>query len=351
MNFPPAFFDIMVHLPIHLCNEIELGGPVHQRWMYSIERYLGKLKRYVRNKSKPEGSIAEGYLADECLIFCSRFLGDDSVSNAIRNVEASGYPIGLGKNKDGKAFNLCEDTWISAHRYVLFNYDDKEVEKLIEKHRALFDENTKSKRYKRERDHTGEVCEWFKNEIASLAKGPNRAAKRFSGYIVNGYRFHTKLRDQNCTTQNSGVYLTALTTSFASSKDQNPKTGDVNYYDDKDSLGFTRVNFNRVRQKDDPFVMSTQVQQVFYIQDPTELQFYYPIKKFSSESFEQDDKNLVEDDINGKFTHDSDFHSLLEEQDTGVSWFRDDVPSKQIPIPVIPILDDCTLAVVSKYEI
>ena len=132
MNFPPAFFDIMVHLPIHLCNEIELGGPVHQRWMYSIERYLGKLKRYVRNKSKPEGSIAEGYLADECLIFCSRFLGDDSVSNAIRNVEASGYPIGLGKNKDGKAFNLCEDTWISAHRYVLFNYDDKEVEKLIE---------------------------------------------------------------------------------------------------------------------------------------------------------------------------------------------------------------------------
>lgn len=214
-------------------------------------------------------------------------------------------------------------------------------------------------------------------ELASLAKGPNRAAKRFSGYIVNGYRFHTKRRDQKCTTQNSGVYLTALTTSFASSKDQNPKTGDVNYYgsieeiieldywgaftivlfrctwyvDDKDSLGFTRVNFNRVRQKDDPFVMSTQVQQVFYIQDPTELQFYYPIKKFSSESFEQDDKNLAEDDINGKFTRDSDFHSLLEEQDTAVSWFRDDVPSKQIPIPVIPILDDCTLGVVSKYEI
>ena len=162
-------------------------------------------------------------------------------------------------------------------------------------------------------------------ELASLAKGPNRAAKRFSGYIVNGYRFHTKRRDQKCTTQNSGVYLTALTTSFASSKDQNPKTGDVNYYgsieeiieldywgaftvvlfrctwyvDDKDSLGFTRVNFNRVRQKDDPFVMSTQVQQVFYIQDPTELQFYYPIKKFSSESFEQDDKNLAED-VKGK---------------------------------------------------
>ncbi|KAL8105340.1 hypothetical protein AgCh_029216 [Apium graveolens] len=41
INFPPAFFDIMVHLPVHLCNEIELGGPVHQRWMYSIERMGG----------------------------------------------------------------------------------------------------------------------------------------------------------------------------------------------------------------------------------------------------------------------------------------------------------------------
>ncbi|KAL6581961.1 hypothetical protein OROMI_005975 [Orobanche minor] len=134
MNFPPAFFDIMVHLPIHLCNEIKFGGLVHQRWMYSIERYLGKLKRYVRNKSKPEGSIAEGYLADECLTFCARFLGDfeKKSSNAIPNVQTSGYPLGSGKNKEGKAFTLCEDTWITAHRYVLFNYDDKEVEKLIE---------------------------------------------------------------------------------------------------------------------------------------------------------------------------------------------------------------------------
>ena len=35
--FPPAFFDIMMHLPIHLCKEVELGGPVHLRWMFGIE--------------------------------------------------------------------------------------------------------------------------------------------------------------------------------------------------------------------------------------------------------------------------------------------------------------------------
>lgn len=134
--FPQAFFDIMVHLPIHLCEEIQFGGPVHQRWMYSIERYLGKLKKYVRNKSKPEGSIAEGYLADECLTFCARFLDDGenktSSEPAISNAEINGYALGSGKNKIGKAIHLPEETWIKAHRYVLFNYNDKEVEELIE---------------------------------------------------------------------------------------------------------------------------------------------------------------------------------------------------------------------------
>ncbi|KAK1386214.1 hypothetical protein POM88_023949 [Heracleum sosnowskyi] len=75
--FPPTFFDIMVHLPLHLCKEVEFGGPVHLRWMFRIERYLCKLKSYDRNKSKPEGSMAEGYLDEECLTFCSRFLSDE----------------------------------------------------------------------------------------------------------------------------------------------------------------------------------------------------------------------------------------------------------------------------------
>lgn len=38
--FPPSFFDIMVHLPIHLAREARIGGPVQYRWMYPIERYM-----------------------------------------------------------------------------------------------------------------------------------------------------------------------------------------------------------------------------------------------------------------------------------------------------------------------
>ena len=60
MIFSSSFFDIMVHLLVHLCAESELGGPLHTRNMFSIERYLGKLKSFIRNRTKPEGSIVEG---------------------------------------------------------------------------------------------------------------------------------------------------------------------------------------------------------------------------------------------------------------------------------------------------
>ena len=36
--FPPVFFDIMIHLPIHLAWEAKVTGPVQYRWMYPIER-------------------------------------------------------------------------------------------------------------------------------------------------------------------------------------------------------------------------------------------------------------------------------------------------------------------------
>ena len=91
MIFPPSFFDIMVDLMVHLPHEAKLTGPVRYQWMYPFERYiliilfiiiiillcnimcafkhvylfeifirrhLGTLKRYVRNKARPEGSIA-----------------------------------------------------------------------------------------------------------------------------------------------------------------------------------------------------------------------------------------------------------------------------------------------------
>ena len=47
--FPPTFFTVMVHLIVHLVEDAKLGGPV--QYKCPIERYLGKLKSYVRNKA------------------------------------------------------------------------------------------------------------------------------------------------------------------------------------------------------------------------------------------------------------------------------------------------------------
>ncbi|WVZ81548.1 LOW QUALITY PROTEIN: hypothetical protein U9M48_028914 [Paspalum notatum var. saurae] len=67
-----AFFGVMVHLTVHLPEEAILRGPVQFGWMYPIERRLLTLKRYVRNKARPEGSVAEAYVAEESLTFCSK---------------------------------------------------------------------------------------------------------------------------------------------------------------------------------------------------------------------------------------------------------------------------------------
>ena len=70
MYFPPSFFDIMVHLMIHVVHEIQMLGPVFRHSMYPFERYMGTLKCYVRNRYQSEGSIIEGYAAEEVVEFC-----------------------------------------------------------------------------------------------------------------------------------------------------------------------------------------------------------------------------------------------------------------------------------------
>ena len=75
MKFPPSFFDIMVHLTVHLVREVKLGGPVYLRWMYGFERLMKVYKGYVRNRNRPEGCIVESYIAEEIVEFCSDYIG------------------------------------------------------------------------------------------------------------------------------------------------------------------------------------------------------------------------------------------------------------------------------------
>lgn len=221
------------------------------------------------------------------------------------------------------------------------------------------------RRYKREREHFEEFWNWLKEEVLKkdnisidlevFALGPNRVARKFTGYIVNGYRFHTKFRDSRCTTQNSGVFLTAKTTSFASSKDQNPIVGDVNYYgsieeifeldywgaftvvlfkccwyqEEKDSYGLTRVNFSKCH-KTDPYVLSSQVQQVFYVEDAVEKNSHYVIKKLPRDWCDTENQNAMEEDMSNTHSHDMGIGGELEPEVVDGGWIRDDVPVIQL---------------------
>ena len=79
--FPPAFFDVMSHLPIHLVQQLDICGPVHTRWMYPVERYMKTLKGYVRQRAHPEGSMARKYIMEEALGFCTEYMQNCTVTS------------------------------------------------------------------------------------------------------------------------------------------------------------------------------------------------------------------------------------------------------------------------------
>ncbi|CAN1132472.1 hypothetical protein LINPERHAP2_LOCUS16281 [Linum perenne] len=130
--FPPSFFTIMVHLSIHLVDETMVGGPVQYRWMYPIERYLYELKSYIRNRTFPEGSMAEGYIASECMTFCSRYLNSTQTkfNRLERNDDHNDMEEFLGFPQVGRSLgaekirSLSSQELEQAHMYVMKNSEE-----------------------------------------------------------------------------------------------------------------------------------------------------------------------------------------------------------------------------------
>ncbi|KAG7559171.1 Transposase-associated domain [Arabidopsis thaliana x Arabidopsis arenosa] len=137
--------------------------------------------------------------------------------------------------------------------------------------------------------------------------GPSSKVLKFSAYNINGFKFRIIERDQDLKTQNSGIFVSAETISYASSRDINPRSGNVsyygklteilelNYYDSfrvvlfkckwvdtrdargfkKDQFGHSMVNFSRLihtgsGEEDEPYVLASQARLVYYVEDPQE---------------------------------------------------------------------------------
>ncbi|XP_016471415.2 uncharacterized protein LOC107793551 [Nicotiana tabacum] len=309
--FLPSFFDVMVHLAIHLAKEAKEGGPVQFRWMYFIERMLRTLKGYVRNMARPEGSIAEGYLAEECMAFCSKYLTDMETkeNRPDRNSNSSNMdPNGLsvfncrGKPFGGGDWTKLNDLEIKqAHFYILQNC--AEIGPFIEEHLEILTKENSRNVAKR---HKEEFPLWFQkkviqlkdngdsritDQLLALARGPDLRVECHNGYVLNGFRFRTMASEKFLKTQNSGVVVKS--DEYTENADYYGKIRrilEIQYLDknsvtlfqcdwfevppqgrsqsrgyQRDEYGFICVDVTRLHYINDPFILGSQAQSVYYV--------------------------------------------------------------------------------------
>jgi len=132
--FPPAFFNPMQHLLLHLPYEARMGGPVQYRWCYPIERCQKVLRTKCKNKCKIEASIAESYIL-EVSNFTTKYYGDNLPSvhnpppryNAGDNESSLSIFRGqLGSASDARYKTLNHEEWRRIMLYVLTNLSEVE---------------------------------------------------------------------------------------------------------------------------------------------------------------------------------------------------------------------------------
>ncbi|KAK1692032.1 hypothetical protein QYE76_008729 [Lolium multiflorum] len=75
--FPHEFCDICIHLLLHVVEDIKQLGPMFLHNMMPFERQNGVMKGYVRNRARPDASMAKGFLIYECISFCQNYLSTE----------------------------------------------------------------------------------------------------------------------------------------------------------------------------------------------------------------------------------------------------------------------------------
>ncbi|KAG8379093.1 hypothetical protein BUALT_Bualt07G0052300 [Buddleja alternifolia] len=271
-----------------------------------MQRYLYKLKQYVGNKAFPEGSMAEGYIVEECLTFCSMYLNDieTQFNKAERNYERhrdrsrerlSAFSENSRLVGKGVYDYLDEKSWKQVHSYVLKNCD--EVLTFMSEHEEELKQNGCRNV---EKNHEEFFAKWLERriEVASseetslvtedllhLAYGPDKRVTHYEGCIVNGLRFHTKQREMNKKTQNSGVvvkveeesgfrdYYGVLTDiiQLAYLGNHHVVLFKCDWFEgksiQKDKYNYTSINTSKPWKTNEPYVLASQAQQVFYVND------------------------------------------------------------------------------------
>ncbi|KAL4032918.1 hypothetical protein IC575_006001 [Cucumis melo] len=95
-----------------------------------------------------------------------------------------------------------------------------------------------------QKEHNQTFIHWLREEVSTelevgnsgvsdnfrwIAHGLHPFVIRYSGYAINGCRYHTKSCENDRSVQNSGVSLVAKTMQVSSSKDKNPVIRDMSF--------------------------------------------------------------------------------------------------------------------------
>ncbi|KAK2444037.1 hypothetical protein QL285_015093 [Trifolium repens] len=152
--------------------------------------------------ARPEGSIAEGYLLEEILTFCSRYL-DDIETRWNRHGRADDehndkqpqsrmselFPL-IGKPVGGSSyFTLTQREKLQAHRHVLTNCPV--VDYYIQQFRTVVKRQMRGRHSSEIGNNLDSLSGPDKDVLISLAQGPLDQARRFTAYNVNGFKFRT----------------------------------------------------------------------------------------------------------------------------------------------------------------
>jgi hypothetical protein len=139
MYFPAAFFDIMVHLLVHIVDDIEDLGPVFLHNMMALERMNGIIKAYVRNRAHPDGSIIQGFLIEECISFCKNYLNEENTQVGFPANKHLGRFEAVGHNTGKRAMDVDYSGWRAefnrAHLVVLQHIED--LGPWVEEHKTM----------------------------------------------------------------------------------------------------------------------------------------------------------------------------------------------------------------------
>ena len=71
---PMNFFNAQEYYLIHQVEEIEMCGLVQTRSTWMVERHLKSLKALVRQIASLEGSMVEGYMVYESMVYISQYI-------------------------------------------------------------------------------------------------------------------------------------------------------------------------------------------------------------------------------------------------------------------------------------